>query len=138
MKKAIWITIFCLTLIGCNSTALNDFRDTNRKNLAKLNLGMTKQEVTEIMGTKRADDNTLGRMYVGASVTSATNPYRTEILQGKDRTFEVWYYYTDVKREDSAITDDELAPLVFDGGKLVGWGWGFLQQNIEKYEIRIR
>ena len=45
---------------------------------------------------------------------------------------------TDVKRVDGAITDDELTPLVFDDGKLIGWGSSFLEVNIQKYEIRIR
>jgi len=67
-----------------------------------------------------------------------SNPYRSEILQGKEKTFEIVYYVTDVKRDDGAITDDELTPLVFDDGKLIGWGSGFLEVNIQKYEIRIR
>lgn len=43
-----------------------------------------------------------------------------------------------MKRDDGAITDDELTPLVFDDGKLMGWGSGFLEVDIQKYEIRIR
>ncbi len=45
-----------------------------------------------------------------------------------------------MKRDDGAITDDELTPLVFDDGKLIGGGWGsgFLEVNVQKYEIRIR
>ena len=79
--------------------------------------------------------NTIGQKWI---FESATNPYRSEILQGSNETFEVLYYYTDVKKADGAITDDELTPLVFKDKKLIGWGWSFLGQNIEKYEIRIR
>ena len=43
-----------------------------------------------------------------------------------------------MKRVDGAITDDALTPLVFDDGKLIGWDSGFLEVNIQKYEIRIR
>ena len=56
----------------------------------------------------------------------------------KDKIFEVIYYVTDVKNDDGAITDDELTPLVFDEGNLIGWGWSFLQNNVQKYEIRMR
>lgn len=55
-------------------------------------------------------------------VVCATPPYRSEILQGKNKTFEVVYYVTDVKKDDNAIIDDELTPFVFDNGKLIGWG----------------
>ncbi len=43
-----------------------------------------------------------------------------------------------MKRDDGVITDDELTPVVFDDGKLIGWGSDFLQVKIQKYEIRIR
>jgi len=43
-----------------------------------------------------------------------TNPYCSETLKGKDGyTYEVLFYYTDIKKQDGAITDDELTPLVF-------------------------
>jgi len=141
MKKIVGVfilSVFFLFWGGCRSTALNKFRDENRQNLTKLKIGMLKQEVMEIMGDRRANDQSLMGMYFGAPVTSVTNPYKIEILQGKEKTFEVLYYYTDVKKEDSAITDDELTPLVFDNGKLIGWGSSFLEQNVQKYEIRFR
>jgi len=76
-------------------------------------------------------------------IINANNPYRSEILQGKDKTFEVLYYYTDIKNYDAwygmkGIADDELTPLVFDEGKLIGWGWSYLEANVKKYEIRMR
>jgi len=120
------VLLLCLGLCGCYTLA--NFRTDNRRNLLKLSIGMTKQEVLSIMGDKYAEDG----------IITANNPYRSETLQGKDKTFEVLYYYTDIKKADSAITDDELTPLVFEESKLVGWGWGFLQENIQKYEIRWR
>jgi hypothetical protein len=67
-----------------------------------------------------------------------SNPFRTETLRGERDTLEVFFYYTDVKRSDGAITDDELTPLVFKEGRLIGWGQGFLSESIQKYELRIR
>ena len=70
------------------------------------------------------------------SYLTITNPYRSEILKGKnDKLFEVIYYVTDVKNDDNAITDDELTPLIFDNGKLIGWGWSFLEDNIKPLGI---
>ena len=59
------------------------------------------------------------------------NPYRTEVLTGKDgKTYEVLYYYTDLNARDDKITDDELTPVVLQDGKLVGWGYPFLNQRV--------
>jgi len=138
MKKIAGVFLLCMLIGGCG-TGLEQLRLENQQNLVKLSIGMTKQEVMGTMGYKTASDDYLGRVYyTPKSVLSASNPYRTEILQGKEKTFEVLYYYTDVKKDDGAITDDELTPLVFDNGKLIGWGWSFLDQNIQKYEIRFR
>lgn len=66
------------------------------------------------------------------------NPYRSEFLVGSKETLEILYYYTDLKRRDGAVTDDELTPLVFKDGKLMGWGHSLLDESIKKYEIRFR
>jgi hypothetical protein len=58
------------------------------------------------------------------------NPYRSETLTGKDgKNYDVLYYYSDLKQRDDKITDDELTPLVFHDGKLIGWGYPFLDQR---------
>ena len=93
---------------------------------------MTKEQALAIMGNKSG-----GGRFGEPTVNS---PYKSEILQGKDKTFEVLYYYTDIKSaiytaNPATITDDELTPLVFDNGKLIGWGTSFLDSNIKKYRI---
>ncbi|MBI5574729.1 MAG: DUF3192 domain-containing protein [Elusimicrobia bacterium] len=109
---------------------MSRIRATNRERLNKISIGMTKQEVINIMGTKTiiADD----------SGEVINNPYKTETMRGKDKIFEVVYYYTEIKRADGAINDDELTPLVFDEGKLIGWGWSFFEDTTAKYQIKIR
>ncbi len=63
---------------------------------------------------------------------------------------EIIFYYTDFKRperasriwtpsaEGLAIQDDELTPIVLEDDTVVGWGWAFLERNVERYEIEIR
>ena len=137
MKKRVGVFVLCALVGGCYSDTLTEFRNNNRKNLTKLAIGMTKQEVMEIMGHETGE-KTFTNLVGKRTFLSATNPYRIEILQGKEKTFEVLHYYTDVKKDDNAITDDELTPMVFDNGRLIGWGSSFLEQNIQKYEIRFR
>ena len=161
MKNYILISILGLLAVGC-STSLDQLRTENRQNLTGLNIGMSKEDVLTIMGDKTGGHRgTLGALVGGAvaganaaegypsraaghhpsfndDALTATNPYRTETISDGEKTLEVLYYYTDIKRNDGAITDDELTPLVFDNGRLIGWGWSFLETNIQKYEIRLR
>ena len=126
MKKIILFVPLCAILFGCAS--LETVRSQNRTNLMRLSTGMPKVEVLQVMGIET----------VSAEGYTINNPYRSETMQGKEKVLEVLYYYTDIKKRDGAITDDELTPLVFDSGKLTGWGWSFLQDNSQKYEIRLR
>jgi hypothetical protein len=131
MKKAVVVSILFVLIAGCTSS-LDRVRTANRRNLLKLSVGMTKEQALAIMGNKSG-----GGRFGEPTVNS---PYKSEILQGKDKTFEVLYYYTDVEStiytaNPATITDDELTPLVFDNGRLLGWGTSFLDSNIKKYRI---
>jgi len=130
MKKAAVVSVLFVLAAGCSSS-LDRVRTANRRNLLKLSVGMTKEQATAIMGHKSG-----GGRFGEPTVNS---PYKSEILQGKEKTFEVLYYYTDIKSvvytaNPATITDDELTPLVFDNGKLIGWGTSFLE-DIKKYKI---
>ena len=132
MKKAGFVLVLSVLVIGCASS-LDKVRTTNRKKLLKLSIGMTKKQALKIMGTKSG-----GGKYGEPTVNS---PYKSEILQGQEKTVEVIYYYTDIKgafysAHEVTITDDELTPLVFENGRLIGWGNSFLESNINKYQIK--
>ena len=78
--------------------------DTNRANLAKLRVGMTKDEVKKIMGEPMTD-----QVY---------------------NTSNHWFYYTRTRWSDAMATRDECTPLVFDEfGILRGWGTQFYKEN---------
>lgn len=113
--------------------ALEEVRSENRTNLLKLQVGMTKTEVLQIMGTQ--EDKLWGGVGYPQRIS---NPFRAETLEGKDGTLEVLYYYTDLQKQDGAVTDDELTPLVLKNNKLVGWGRSALNESVTKYEIRVR
>lgn len=99
---------------------LNDFMTKNKQNIAKLSIGMTKENVLNILGSDSID--------IGSQIIS--NPYKIETIKGK----EVIYYYTDIKNRDGVISDDELTPLIFENNKLVGIGHNFLENIKEKNE----
>lgn len=119
-------------MAGCSSFYLDTsdlLRNQNKENLNKLSVGQPKKLVMELMGT---DPSKSVFMWID-------NPYRTEVLTGKDgKTYEVLYYYTDMKARDDKITDDELTPVVLQDGKLVGWGYPFLDQKVPPKPAYVR
>jgi len=58
-----------------------------------------------------------------------SNPYRATGVQNEGRTYEILYYWTDVKPQDGTITDDELTPLIFENGKADWLGTRRVQFN---------
>ncbi len=60
-----------------------------------LRIGMTKSQVLEIMG---------------------------EPVQESFSTPDLWFYYVETVWGDGLITEDECMPLVFENGKLIGFG----------------
>jgi hypothetical protein len=133
MKKAAIVSILLVLAAGCTSS-LDRVRTANRRNLMKLSVGMTKEQAMATMG-----HNSGGGRFGEPTVNS---PYKSEILPGKDKTFEVLYYYTDVEStvytaNPATVRDDELTPLIFDNGKLIGWGKDFLE-DIKKNKIGAR
>lgn len=88
--------LLCLALSSC---AYAEMR-RNRRNLARIRLGMTKKKVLGIMG----------------------EPVKGEIYCS-DR---VWFYYTNQKWMDGLITRDECTPVAFDEfDRIRGWGPAF-------------
>lgn len=83
---------------GC---ALNPWYTASRNidNSKRLRVGMTKSEVLDVMG----------------------EPLTDEIFCKPD----CWYYYIEPVWVDGLTTEEECMPLVFEEGKLVGWGRGF-------------
>jgi len=130
MKKFILASV--LVLFGCSNIYLDTsdlLRARNTEGLAKLTAGLGKVTVMEMMGTEPSKGVF---MWID-------DPYRNETLTGKDgKSYEVLYYYTELKQRDDRITDDELTPLVFHDGKLIGWGYPFLDQRVPPKPVYTR
>jgi hypothetical protein len=138
------LIIIGITLgLACSSTPMweltEQVRIQNREKLTHLSVGMTKSEVLQIMGTKTIELKTFDAVYMRNEVQRINNPYRVEAIQNENgETYEVLFYYTDRKKADGVVTDDELMPLVIKDDKLIGWGWTFVNDNISKYQIDVR
>lgn len=124
MKKALFLLctlILSAVITACGS--LSAHIAENRKNLQRIEYGMTKAQVRELMGTE--------------SIRNYNNPYRTTMQRQGDKLIEVDYYWTDGTR-DFGVEDHELSPVVFEDGKVVGVGREFWTEFVSKYEIRVR
>jgi outer membrane protein assembly factor BamE (lipoprotein component of BamABCDE complex) len=106
MKKIVIVSIIGLFLSGCELVE----HAQNRENLNKIKIGMSMEEVKQIMG----------------------KPYRRE---AQDQT-EWWLYPTDEKTIFSTESDYHT-PLVFENNKLIGWGKNFWTTKEQKYDIKI-
>ena len=104
-------TVFALSLYlaacagGCSTPWGTAKR--NVENSRNLRVGMTKNEVLEVMG----------------------EPIRDEKFCDPD----LWFYYIEMVWGDGLITPEECLPLVFEDGKLIGWGNDFyLDRQIKR------
>lgn len=124
LVPAVWMVVLCVG--ACSSFYLDTadlLRQSNAENVKLLAPGMEKERAMKIMGTEPSKS-----LFMWID-----NPYRSETVTGKDgRTYEVLYYYTDLKQQDDKITDDELTPVVFQGGKLVGVGYDALHARLQR------
>lgn len=124
---------------GCaNFMGAENQRTLNRQQLAFLRVGMGKEEVARVMGTTEGAWCHASLFLVCIRRETLSNPYRTAGFEAQGKQYEVLYYYTDVKRWDNVISEDELTPVLLESNRLVGWGRELLEGTLNKYEIRVR
>ena len=85
----------CMALLAGCWTPWGEISD-NVDNSKQLRVGMTKEQVLQVMGEPLTDE-------------SYCQP-------------DVWFYYWNTIWHDGLVTEDECIPLVFKDGKLAGWG----------------
>ena len=107
MGKIILCLITAVFLIvGCATTKMSK----NNEGLLKLEMGMTKDKVMNIMGKPDLNE-------------AYQSLYGKEVI--------IYFYYTQRKWQDGNVTKDECTPVIFENGKLVGWGDEFYRNKIE-------
>jgi len=135
MKNSLTVIIFVLLLTvvpGCtyHSHKAASMKDPNgvwismkdtaamaQINMNRIDRGMTKAAVLEIMGTK-----THYGVRPYHRTTTVPHPYKREFVNYNGIDYEVLYYYTYYVRGDKALT-----PIVLKDDKVVGWGWTYFR-----------
>ena len=93
MKK---VTFFVLAAISAFILAGCTSAARNLENAKLLKIGMTKSQVLSVMGEPLTEEEFC--------------------------TPDIWFYYVRTVWADGLNTQDECLPLVFEKGKLTGWG----------------
>lgn len=88
----------------------------NLTNLNKLSIGMTKQQVMDLMGTFQSK----------TANSVVPNPYMSEPILVSGKTYEVLWYLTRKYPPFTPIKKSQATPVVFKDGKVIGWGDSFL------------
>jgi hypothetical protein len=117
--------VMALALLSVSAHAetlkLGELAYQNRDNLNRLSVGMSKDEVVKIMGTDNAETRN----------GLVPNPWTTETVTGRDGgKYEVLYYLTRKNPPMTSIGKFLTVPVIFRGGKLVGWSF----ETLEKLE----
>ena len=113
MKKYVLflLSLFGFVFIGCATTLTTWEQTVNNYALAapKVELGMSKQEVTDILNPTQALLKNTELRHPDKYVKDGVN---VEIL-----------YFRSGWVSDGLDTDDEFTPYIFNNGKLVAVGW---------------
>ena len=130
MKISGWGAILSVLLIltGCETFMEQSGWDRTAP-ASRVHAGMSKAEVMAALG---------GKVVIGYENTDkgpesfvpveVPNPYRREKFVKNGKSYEVFYFFTGVKKADGKVTDEELKPYVFEYDLLVGEGWAALER----------
>jgi hypothetical protein len=104
-----------------------DALDANRRNIDRLQLGMTRRQVEELLGNGDLIQHRQVRL---------TNPWHTEALRIQSGIkVEILYYVTQGYTWKSGFDVNALIPVVIENDAVVGWGRQFLMRNQDRYVL---
>ena len=116
MKRIIFVLFLAFLMAGCSSYM--PLRDENRINIAKIDKGMTRAQVVQVMGEKS----------VGGMSGTVTNPYKREIIRDcQGAEYEILYYYTE--QVGQKHWEEGMTPVILKAGQVVGIGWRYLETS---------
>jgi hypothetical protein len=126
MKRSGILLVMVMLLAGCATTTVSNLVANNNMSMVHLRSGMSKCSVLAMMksGVNIYNCDRTDKKY--PSKVTISNPYHAEMMQIPGRSIEVLYYVTNLRNSDCMIEEEDLTPLVFENGKLIGWGGHFL------------
>jgi hypothetical protein len=124
MKKII-LLFLCVILSGCATVENGGEGNTSKVELTKIKqveLGMSLSDVKSIMGDRIIVGYKLDNQKNIVEPTTLNCPYRTDSFEKGGKKYTVLYYFTNIRKADGIVADDELTALIFENDKLIGKG----------------
>ena len=111
----------------------------NQSNLLKIDLGITKTKLLEVMGgIKKIQTYTSTSFMTKKESIIINNPVNREFkTDSAGNTIELIWYYTNVNKAEGDITKEQQTPIILEKNAVVGMGWDFYEQYAKRRGITI-
>ena len=145
--KSVVILLFALMFIAHNifaqalpkKPARNEVGSYNQANLLKVDLGVTKTKVLEVMGGVQKIQTYVATSFMTKKESIIiNNPFNREFkTDTAGNTTEILWYYTNINKADGDITKEQQTPIVLEKNAVVGMGWDFYEDYAKRKRITI-
>src|SRR5215468_6338087 len=116
----------------------NEVGSYNQANLLKVDIGVTKNKVLEVMGVQKIQTYTSTSFMTKKESIIINNPFNREFkTDSSGNTIEILWYYTNVNKADGEITKEQQTPIVLAKNAVVGMGWDFYEDYAKRRGITI-
>ena len=129
--------IFAQTL--SKKPSRNEVGSYNQAHLLKVDIGVTKTKVLEVMGgVQKIQTYTRSSFITKKESIIINNPYNREFkTDSAGNTIEILWYYTNIKKADGDITKEQQTPIVLEKNAVVGMGWDFYEDYAKRKGMTI-
>ena len=146
MKSAA-ILLFAFMLIAQNIFAQalpkkpsrTELGSHNQANLMKIDLGITKTKLLEVMGGVQKIQTYITTSFITKKEDIIiNNPVNREFrTDTAGNTIEIIWYYTNTNKAEGDITKEQQTPIILEKNAVVGMGWDFYEDYAKRKGITI-
>jgi len=117
----------------------NEVGSYNQANLLKVDIGVTKTKVLEVMGgVQKIQTYTSTSFMTKKESVIINNPFNREFkTDSAGNTIEILWYYTNVNKADGDITQEQQTPIILEKNAVVGMGWDFYEDYAKRKRITL-
>ena len=117
----------------------SDVGSYNQANLLKVDVGVTKTKVLEIMGgIQKIQTYTSTSFMTKKESIVINNPTSREFkTDSAGNTIEILWYYTNTNKAEGDITREQQTPIVLDKNAVMGMGWDFYEAYARRRGITL-
>lgn len=109
----------------------------NQANLLKIDLGVTKTKLLEVMGgIQKIQTYSPSSFVTKKEDIIINNPLNREFkTDTAGNTIEIIWFYTNTKKSEGDITREQQTPIILDKNAVVGMGWDFYEDYAKRKGI---